>query len=53
MTLDLDPSGSDDFDDVVAVAQTAHRILDGLQLKNYCKTSGKSGIRVLVPLGGR
>ena len=24
MTLDLDPSASDDFDDVVAVAQTAH-----------------------------
>jgi bifunctional non-homologous end joining protein LigD len=53
MTLDLDPSGSGDFDDVVAVAQTAHRILEGMRVKNYCKTSGKAGIHVLVPLGGR
>jgi bifunctional non-homologous end joining protein LigD len=53
MTLDLDPSGSDKFDDVIAVALTAHRVLDGLQIKNYCKTSGKTGIHVLVPLGGK
>ncbi len=53
MTLDLDPSGSNDFDNVIAVAQTAHRILDGVRVKNYCKTSGKAGIHVLVPLGGK
>src|SRR5262249_23279891 len=34
MTLDLDSSASDDFDDVVAVAQTAHLVLDGLRVRN-------------------
>src|SRR5438105_4248313 len=53
MTLDLDPSRSDDFDAVVAVALAAHHVLDGLRVKNYCKTSGKTGIHVLVPLGGK
>jgi bifunctional non-homologous end joining protein LigD len=49
MTLDLDPSTSTDFADVIAVAQYAHRILDGLQVENYCQTSGKTGLHVLVP----
>ena len=53
MTLDLDPSASNSFDDVIAVAQCAHRVLDGLQLKNYCKTSGKTGLHVLVPVAGK
>lgn len=53
MTLDLDPSKGDDFDDVITVAQAAHHLLDRLRVKNYCKTSGKTGIHVLVPLGGK
>ena len=53
MTLDLDPGKSGNFDGVVAVAQAAHHVLDRLRLKNYCKTSGKTGIHVLVPLGGK
>lgn len=53
MTLDLDPSKSDSFDEVIAVAQCAHRILNGLRVKNYCKTSGKTGLHVLVPVGGK
>ncbi|WGR93110.1 hypothetical protein MTX20_35820 [Bradyrhizobium sp. ISRA435] len=31
--------------------RATHQLLDRLQVKNYCKTSGKSGIHVLVPLG--
>ncbi|WP_164934692.1 non-homologous end-joining DNA ligase [Bradyrhizobium zhanjiangense] len=53
MTLDLDPSKSDDFDSVVDVARATHHVLDGLRVKSYCKTSGKTGIHVLVPLGGK
>jgi bifunctional non-homologous end joining protein LigD len=53
MTLDLDPSRSNGFGDVITIARAAHRILDGLGVKNYCKTSGKTGIHVLVPLGGK
>jgi bifunctional non-homologous end joining protein LigD len=50
MTLDLDPSASNGFEDVIAIAQCAHRILDGLRVHNYCKTSGKTGLHVLVPV---
>ena len=49
LTIDLDPHGRS-FDDVVAVAQALHKLLDGLGAKNYCKTSGKSGVHVMVPL---
>ncbi|WP_028349714.1 non-homologous end-joining DNA ligase [Bradyrhizobium murdochi] len=53
MILDLDPSKGDVFDDVIAVAQTARQVLEGLRVKSYCKTSGKKGIHVLVPFGGK
>lgn len=53
MTLDLDPSTNSGFQDVIAVAQCAHGILDGLQVKSYCKTSGKTGLHVLVPVAGK
>jgi bifunctional non-homologous end joining protein LigD len=53
MTLDLDPSKSNDFDRVVEVAKATHNLLDRLRVRNYCKTSGKTGIHVLVPLGGK
>jgi bifunctional non-homologous end joining protein LigD len=53
MTLDLDPSANNGFPDVIAVAQCAHRLLDGLQVKNYCKTSGKTGLHVQIPVGGK
>jgi bifunctional non-homologous end joining protein LigD len=53
MMLDLDPSTSNGFQDVIAVAEWAHRILDGLRVENYYKTSGKTGLHVLVPVGGQ
>ena len=52
LTIDLDPHGRS-FDDVVTVAQHLHKTLDALKLKNYCKTSGKTGLHVLVPLGAK
>jgi bifunctional non-homologous end joining protein LigD len=52
LVLDLDPKGAP-FADVVAVARQLHRILDDLRLPNYLKTSGSSGLHILIPLGAR
>jgi bifunctional non-homologous end joining protein LigD len=52
LILDLDPKGAP-FTDVVKVARQLHRILDELGLPNYVKTSGATGLHILVPLGAR
>jgi bifunctional non-homologous end joining protein LigD len=52
LVLDLDPKGAP-FTDVVRVAQTVHRLLDDLELPNHVKTSGATGLHVLVPLGAQ
>ncbi|HEX2500160.1 MAG TPA: DNA ligase D [Methylomirabilota bacterium] len=50
LVLDLDPKGAP-FTDVVRVAQTVHRLLDELELSSHAKTSGATGLHILVPLG--
>lgn len=50
--LDLDPEDIG-FDKVVEVALVAHKILDGLKIPNYCKTSGAAGLHIYVPLGAK
>ena len=52
LVLDLDPKGAP-FAHVVEVAKALHGILDELELPSYPKTSGASGLHVLVPLGRR
>jgi bifunctional non-homologous end joining protein LigD len=52
LILDLDPKGAP-FADVVRVARELHGILDELALPNYVKTSGATGLHILVPLGAR
>jgi bifunctional non-homologous end joining protein LigD len=52
LILDLDPKGAP-FTDVVRVAQALHRILDDLKLPSYVKTSGATGLHILLPLGAR
>ena len=52
MILDLDPKEAP-FALVVRVARTLRRILAGLRLPAYVKTSGATGLHVLVPLGAR
>jgi len=52
LILDLDPKGAP-FTDVVRVARNLHRILDQLELPSFVKTSGATGLHVLVPLGAR
>ncbi len=50
LILDLDPKGAP-FTDVVKVARALRRVLDALELPSYVKTSGATGLHVLVPLG--
>ncbi|MEQ9400179.1 MAG: DNA ligase D [Longimicrobiales bacterium] len=50
--LDLDPKEAP-FTDVVAIARLIHEIGQEIGLPTFPKTSGSSGIHVLVPLGGR
>lgn len=49
-SLDLDPKGAP-FDQVIEVARAVHRLCDRIGLPNFVKTSGSSGLHVLVPLG--
>ena len=46
--FDLDPSGAA-FTDVVKIANTIHALLDADGVESFPKTSGKSGLHVLVP----
>jgi bifunctional non-homologous end joining protein LigD len=48
--IDLDPKEAP-FRDVISVALTLHRICDAVALPNYVKTTGKTGLHILVPLG--
>ena len=48
--LDLDPKGAP-FSDVVRIAQSIRALCDDLELPTFPKTSGASGLHVLVPLG--
>lgn len=50
--LDLDPKEAP-FQDVVRVALAVRELCDEIGLPSYPKTSGSSGIHVLVPLAGR
>jgi bifunctional non-homologous end joining protein LigD len=50
--LDLDPKGAP-FAHVVKVARAIHALCEELELPAYAKTSGSSGLHVLLPLGGQ
>jgi bifunctional non-homologous end joining protein LigD len=50
--LDLDPKGAP-FTDVVAVARELHALAEEMEVPAFAKTSGSTGLHVLVPLGGR
>jgi bifunctional non-homologous end joining protein LigD len=52
LILDLDPEDID-FGEVVKTAQTVHKVLDQADIPSCCKTSGKRGLHIFVPLGGR
>jgi bifunctional non-homologous end joining protein LigD len=48
--LDLDPKDAP-FSDVIRTAQVLHRLCDAVGLPNFVKTTGKTGLHVLIPLG--
>src|SRR5688572_6066085 len=48
--IDLDPKEAP-FADVIRTAQVLHRICEEIRLPNYVKTTGKTGLHILVPLG--
>lgn len=50
--LDLDPKEAP-FAHVIEMARAAHALCDDIGLPCYAKTSGSSGLHVLVPLGGQ
>ena len=50
--LDLDPKGAP-FADVVKLALATKRLCDSIGLPAFVKTSGATGLHVLVPLGGQ
>ncbi|HJU72112.1 MAG TPA: DNA ligase D [Gemmatimonadaceae bacterium] len=48
--IDLDPKEAP-FKDVIKCAQVLHRICQTIGLPDYVKTTGKSGLHVMLPLG--
>lgn len=52
MILDLDPAKKN-FNDLVKVAQEVRNVLTLACQKSYCKTSGKRGLHIFVPLGAQ
>jgi bifunctional non-homologous end joining protein LigD len=49
--VDLDPKNAP-REHVVPLALAIHRLCEGARLPNYVKTSGQTGLHVLIPLGG-
>jgi bifunctional non-homologous end joining protein LigD len=52
MIFDLDPLDIE-FARVIEVARVIHTMFEGAGIPHYCKTSGKRGLHVAIPLGGR
>lgn len=48
--LDLDPKDAP-FSDVIRVAQALHKLCDSVGLPHFVKTTGKTGLHMLIPLG--
>jgi bifunctional non-homologous end joining protein LigD len=50
--IDLDPKEAP-FADVIRCAQVLHRLCDQIGLPHYVKTTGKTGLHIMVPLARR
>jgi bifunctional non-homologous end joining protein LigD len=50
--LDLDPKGAP-FSHVVEVARAIHDLCEEIEMPAFIKTSGATGLHVLLPLGGQ
>ena len=49
--IDLDPGPHAKFARVIEVARAVKEVLDGFKLRGLAKTSGASGIHIVLPLG--
>jgi bifunctional non-homologous end joining protein LigD len=52
LVIDLDPEDLP-FTRVIEAATAAHKLLDRADVEALCKTSGKRGLHICVPLGAR
>src|SRR5207244_3198470 len=50
--IDLDPKEAP-FSDVIRCAQVLHRLCEQIALPHYVKTTGKTGLHIMVPLARR
>ncbi len=50
--LDLDPKGAP-FSHVVTIARAIRELCEEIELPSFIKTSGATGLHVLIPLGGQ
>ncbi|HMH32539.1 MAG TPA: non-homologous end-joining DNA ligase [Puia sp.] len=50
--IDLDPDGNS-YDQVVEAALATREILESLNIPSYCKTSGATGMHILIPLAAK
>lgn len=48
--FDLDPSGNTGYKQAIAAAKLIHIILDDLKLKSFPKTSGVTGLHIVIPI---
>jgi bifunctional non-homologous end joining protein LigD len=51
--IDIDPSPSNTFDQVIEAALAVKEVLDKAQADCFCKTSGATGLHVYIPLGAK
>jgi bifunctional non-homologous end joining protein LigD len=51
--IDLDPSKSNPFSQVIETARVTRQVLDTFKIPSYPKTSGSSGIHIYIPLGAK
>jgi bifunctional non-homologous end joining protein LigD len=49
LVFDLDPKSST-FEKVILIAQALHKLLDDIGVPSFCKTSGATGLHIVVPL---
>ncbi len=48
--IDLDPSPKNSFEHIIETALVTRKILEGLSIRSYCKTSGSKGLHIYIPL---
>jgi len=51
--IDLDPSETTTFEQVIQAAQEVKKVLDAIDVVSYVKTSGSTGIHIYIPLGAK